>query len=194
MKKFLVLLMMMLTLSLSLSVTTYAAGADKKYAKWCKSTENKIRNAEANKKLTITSKTYTSFSPGIRDALMERPDVQLTVKWVQDGQNQKFVIRTGTDVSQVFDANGYAGFAYLQGYFGPKGNTDLAKAIRTRKEQAKNVAAAQALKTYAGNNAEFNAYNYYQRYADLQTAIGPDGDKLLAHYTTCGKAEGRVGN
>jgi hypothetical protein len=47
------------------------------------------------------------------------------------------------------------------------------------------------LKSYKGNTAEFNAYNYYSRYADLQAAIGPNGDALLKHYNEFGKAEGR---
>lgn len=51
--------------------------------------------------------------------------------------------------------------------------------------------AVEALKTYSGNTTEFNAYNYYMRYSDLQTAIGADGDKLLAHYNKYGKTEGR---
>ncbi len=49
----------------------------------------------------------------------------------------------------------------------------------------------EALKTYKGNNEEFNAYAYYVNNVDLQTAIGADGDKLLKHFTDFGKAEGR---
>ena len=52
--------------------------------------------------------------------------------------------------------------------------------------------AVEALKTYKGNTTEFNAYNYYTRYADLQTAIGANGDALLQHYNQYGKAEGRI--
>lgn len=193
MKKLLTILLVFV-LALSVPVTSYAAGADKKYAKWSNSTAKKIRNATASKKLTISTSTYTAFTPKIRDAMMERPDVQVTVKWKQDGKTKKFVIKAGTDVSQVFDENGYAGFAYLQGYFGEKGNTKEAKAIQTRKKEAKAVAAALSLKSYAGNNEEFNAYKYYTRYADLQEAFGADGDKLLNHYNTCGKAEGRIAN
>jgi hypothetical protein len=53
-------------------------------------------------------------------------------------------------------------------------------------------AALEALKTYKGNSSEFNAYVYYINNADLQTAIGADGDKLLKHYNDYGKAEGRI--
>ena len=48
--------------------------------------------------LTIKAGQFTTFSPEIRDALMERPDVQVTVKWTQDGEDKKFVIKAGTDV------------------------------------------------------------------------------------------------
>ena len=50
----------------------------------------------------------------------------------------------------------------------------------------------EALKTYKGNNAEFNAYAYYMRYADLQAAFGPNGDLLLKHYNEHGKKENRI--
>ena len=50
----------------------------------------------------------------------------------------------------------------------------------------------EALKTYKGNTKEFNAYDYYMNNADLQTAIGADGDALLKHYNEYGKKEGRV--
>ena len=53
-------------------------------------------------------------------------------------------------------------------------------------------AALEALKTYKGNTSEFNAYSYYVNNADLQTAIGLDGDKLLEHYNKYGKTEGRI--
>ncbi|MBQ6587423.1 MAG: hypothetical protein IJI01_01945 [Butyrivibrio sp.] len=54
--------------------------------------------------------------------------------------------------------------------------------------------SAEVLKTYAGNNAEFNAYYYYVNYPDLQAAFGKNGDALLNHWNTCGKAELRTAN
>lgn len=192
MKKIITLFVVLL-LALSIPVTSSAAGVTK-YSSWSKSTAKKIRNAEANKKLTIKAGQFTSFSPEIRDAMIERPDVQVTVKWMKNGNDMKFVIKAGTDVAQVFDENGYAGFEYLQGFFGEKGNTKEAKAILTRKDDIATAVAVVGLKSYVGNNEEFNAYQYYSRYEDLQSAIGPDGDKLLEHYNSCGKAEGRVAN
>lgn len=57
---------------------------------------------------------------------------------------------------------------------------------------AKAASKVDALKTYKGNTAEFNAYDYYMNNTDLQTAVGADGDALLKHYKAYGKKEGRV--
>ena len=54
--------------------------------------------------------------------------------------------------------------------------------------------SADVLKSYAGNNAEFNAYYYYANYSDLQAAYGKNGDALLAHYNAFGKNEKRIAN
>lgn len=56
------------------------------------------------------------------------------------------------------------------------------------------VPGAEALKTYAGNNAEFNAYYYFVNYPDLQAAFGINGDALLNHWNSFGKSEKRVAN
>ena len=73
-----------------------------------------------------------------------------------------------------------------------------ARKVRESAAQAPAPAAGsdqvEALKTYKGNTAEFNAYTYYTRYADLQTALGPNGDLLLKHYNECGKKENRKAN
>ena len=64
-----------------------------------------------------------------------------------------------------------------------------AASVKTTPAVSKEV---EALKTYSGNTNEFNAYTYYTKNADLQTAIGADGAKLLAHFKNYGKKEGRV--
>ncbi|MCR5403723.1 MAG: hypothetical protein K6E91_07905 [Butyrivibrio sp.] len=68
-----------------------------------------------------------------------------------------------------------------------KSTTTTATATTT----AKTTDPVEALKYYKGNSKEFNAYTYYINYADLQTAVGADGDKLLKHFNEHGKAEGR---
>ena len=53
---------------------------------------------------------------------------------------------------------------------------------------------AAPLKWYANNNSEFNAYDYYMNYPDLQNAFGTNGDALFTHFYQTGKAEHRVAN
>ena len=101
------------------------------------------------------------------------------------------------DLQTAIGANGDA---LLQHYNksgkaeGRVANTTLTK-TSTGKATAKasvTDTAVEALKTYKGNTKDFNAYVYYTKNVDLQTAIGANGDALLKHYNDYGKAEGRV--
>ncbi len=60
--------------------------------------------------------------------------------------------------------------------------------------KAQQEAQINALKTFSGNTADFNAYNYYTNYKDLQEAFGADPAKLLEHYNAFGINEKRVAN
>lgn len=107
--------------------------ANKKYVNWTKNVAKKITNATPSKKLKISTTIYTSFPSYVIEALDKRPDVTLVVTWVSnDGQELTFTIPAGTDVMKVLDENGFAGFLYLQGLFGPKGNTKAAKKLKTK--------------------------------------------------------------
>ena len=106
--------------------------ADRKYVTWTNNVAKKITNATPSKKLTISTTIYTSFPSYVIEALDKGPDVTLIVKWVSNGQELSFTIPAGTDVMKVLDQNGFAGFLYLQGLFGPKGNTAAAKKLRTK--------------------------------------------------------------
>lgn len=107
--------------------------ANRKYVTWTQNVAKKITNATPSKKLTVSTTIYTSFPSYVIEALDKRPDVTLVVNWTSaDGQELTFTIPAGTDVMKVLDANGFAGFLYLQGLFGPKGNTKEAKKLRTK--------------------------------------------------------------
>ncbi len=144
MKKSIVVLLLTLALAVapvaSLPVNVNAALSEEQktnrsganaYARWASNSANKILNAGPKKSVTISTKVYTSLPKNVYDALVERPDVTLTVKWMLGETEFKFRIPRGTDVSKVFDENGYASMAYLQEFFGEKGDTPQAKAIKT---------------------------------------------------------------
>ncbi len=77
--------------------------------------------------------------------------------------------------------------------FGVLGSSNvISYAASTATTTTADITKIEALKTYKGNTTEFNAYDYYINNADLQTAIGPDGDALLKHYKEYGKKEGRI--
>ena len=68
------------------------------------------------------------------------------------------------------------------------------KASNTATAPAASNSQVDALKTYSGNDANFNAYYYYTNYSDLQSAFGADGKALKNHWTQFGKKEGRIAN
>lgn len=55
---------------------------------------------------------------------------------------------------------------------------------------------SKATRKYNGvdYSSEYNPLYYYLNYPDLQAAFGTDGNKLIEHYVTLGKAEKRVAN
>lgn len=53
------------------------------------------------------------------------------------------------------------------------------------------TATPSSLANASVNNSEFNAQTYYDNYADLQAAIGPNAQALYDHWVKYGKAEGR---
>lgn len=55
-------------------------------------------------------------------------------------------------------------------------------------------AAAAASADESAYRAVFDAEYYYNKYADLQTAVGRDSDKLFAHFVNSGMEEGRSGS
>ena len=66
--------------------------ADKKYVTWTRNVAKKITNATPSKKLTISTTIYTAFPSYVIEALDQRPDVTLVVKWVYEGQDFSFTI------------------------------------------------------------------------------------------------------
>lgn len=78
-------------------------------------TIGKIKNAPKNGKITLDMVPWNSFGVGIRDALLARPDVSLTVSFLSDGYKGiplKVTIPAGTDVSKLFDKNGFLGLCH----------------------------------------------------------------------------------
>ena len=90
---------------------------------YLKETINTIKNAPPGANLEIDTKRWISFHKSIFDALAERPDVSLTVKFLSEGykgDKLQFTIPAGYDVKKLPNEEGWAGFLYLYGLFNGK--------------------------------------------------------------------------
>ncbi|MBR4528752.1 MAG: hypothetical protein IKO80_00590 [Lachnospiraceae bacterium] len=77
---------------------------------------DQISKAPKNGTVQVSTDRWSSFNKVVRDALQARPDVTLELTYLDGaykGNQMKVVIPAGTDVSKLFDENGYAGFTFL---------------------------------------------------------------------------------
>ncbi len=152
---------------------------------------NTVYAAEATQKLTADQNVFFARYMFSADVNGDEYAAQNAVKWYNKNNpySQSDIIAVVNYMINVHAKN-YPAQAdraqALQDAFIAAGIS-----LDTSSSATTNTSSIEALKTYSGNTSEFNAYNYYTRYADLQTAIGADGDALLAHYNNYGKAEGR---
>jgi hypothetical protein len=136
--------------------------------------------------------------------------------WVRSNYKYSAFVGPHTSKKTYIDCTEKAGSEYVTLYIGPDEteknvffyfyvndkeveNTDIHDCIEVYVQNIdysyqQRAEEAAALKYYANNNAEFNAYYYYMNYEDLRNAFGTNGDALYNHFYTSGKAEGRVGN
>lgn len=91
---------------------------ERPYIKFNQDTTAAILNAENNENVIIDTDTWISFPQSVFDALSERPDVALTVKYRYEGKRYTVTIPSGSDVASLTDENGYCGFRYLDLKFG----------------------------------------------------------------------------
>lgn len=146
-----------------------------------------VKYAEEGNPLAVGMSTAMSYESAALAWLGPYATVQDYITWV-----------TGLGYAPIGDNNRMAA-DFMAGKFQKPAQITKAQYQKNKKASATATAPAsnsqvEALKTYKGNTSEFNAYYYYTNYADLQGALGANGDALLKHYNTYGKAEGRVAN
>ena len=90
------------------------------YGAFCLDTAEKIREAAPGGEVKASTKKWISFSPIVWEALSERPDVALSIEYMDAGEVYEVTVPAGTDTAALTDENGYAGFLYLSGMFGRK--------------------------------------------------------------------------
>ncbi|MBR0091108.1 MAG: putative Ig domain-containing protein [Lachnospiraceae bacterium] len=86
-----------------------------------RNTAEKIRKAEQGATLLIETRRWISFHKMVMQALADRPDVTLQVRFLDGeyrGNLMTFTIPAGTDTLSLTNEEGYCGFLYLGGIFG----------------------------------------------------------------------------
>ncbi len=81
-----------------------------------KNTAEKIKKAKNGEHITITTDRWISFHKMVADALKARPDVSVTVEYLDEGYKGNrcsFTIPAGADVDTLFGKEDFAGFLYL---------------------------------------------------------------------------------
>ncbi len=91
------------------------------YGPFQKVTAEKIRNAAQGATVEITTSRWISFHRSVMEALAARPDVTLTISFL-DGEyrgNRRIVtIPAGYDTLSLLNGTDYCGFLYLGSKFG----------------------------------------------------------------------------
>jgi len=84
-----------------------------KYANQLKDMAASLRSTKQNEFVMITG-TWTCFNRTLLEAIESRPDVTVIVNYIYGGKSCVLTIPAGTNVTQYMDANGFAGFLYIE--------------------------------------------------------------------------------
>ncbi len=82
---------------------------------------HRISTAPEGENISIKTSHFISFTKQVMKALSDRPDVSLTVSFLDQeykGNRVSFTIPAGEDTMSLVDDNGYVGFLFLGGKYG----------------------------------------------------------------------------
>lgn len=88
------------------SFLDYAAGA--------------VYGAQTEAQVIITTDRWISFDKRVLDAIKERADVSILIRYRDQGEEHQVLLPAGADVSSLRDGNGFCGFRYLEQIFREK--------------------------------------------------------------------------
>ena len=76
-----------------------------------------IRKAQPAEQVAVDTDRWISFDKRVLDAIKERADVSILIKYCDQGEEHQILLPAGTDVSVLGDENGFCGFRYLRQIF-----------------------------------------------------------------------------
>lgn len=97
-------------------VLSYSAVPNSAYAAFLESAAFIIRNAQEDEAL-IETERWLSFNRTVFDAIAERPEVTVKIRYRYEGKRYEVTVPAGAEVSGLIDENGFCGFRYLDQVF-----------------------------------------------------------------------------
>lgn len=97
-------------------VFDYAEVPNSAYAAFQQETIAAIQNARTNE-VIISTRRWVSFHQSVFEAISQRPDVTVILRYRYQGEMYEVRIPAGADVSALADEGGFCGFRYLNQIF-----------------------------------------------------------------------------
>lgn len=76
-----------------------------------------IRKAQPAEQVVVDTDRWISFDRRVLDAIKERADVSILIRYRDQGEEHQVLLPAGADVSSLGDENGFCGFRYLHQIF-----------------------------------------------------------------------------
>lgn len=76
-----------------------------------------IRKAQPAEQVVVDTDRWISFDKRVLDAIKERADVSILIRYRDQGEEHQVLLPVGADVSSLGDENGFCGFRYLRQIF-----------------------------------------------------------------------------
>lgn len=76
-----------------------------------------IYGAQPEEQVVITTDRWISFDKRVLDAMSERSDVSILIRYRDQGEEYQVLLPAGADVSSLGDEKGFCGFRYLSQIF-----------------------------------------------------------------------------
>ena len=98
------------------AVIQYVEVPNSAYAAFQQEAIAAIQNARTNE-VIISSRRWISFHQSVLEAISQRPDVTIILRYRYQGEMCEVTIPAGAEVSTLADEGGFCGFRYLNQIF-----------------------------------------------------------------------------
>lgn len=98
-------------------VLTYGEIPNTAYVSFLDYAAGIIRKAQPAEQVVVDTDRWISFDKRVLDAIKERADVSILIRYCDQGEEHQILLPAGVDVSSLGDENGFCGFRYLSRIF-----------------------------------------------------------------------------